>query len=176
MPIGDLLYTTKSFNPIILPFHFLILCELTDFLSTERQRRKSSKENSLEYPRAQASSSIFSQRVNPSLIPTLSSSFGPLLTPSLCDNLSLFSIESFSPLTNHTQFSSNLKKVLPSITVLFLFQNTCFLLLSQHLFYVEPLRCHLPQNKQHCIPRGHWWPSNQQMKELCSQSPFYLSS
>lgn len=108
----------------------------------------------------------------------LSSSFWPLLTPSLCDNLSLFSIESFSPLTNHTQFSSNLKKVLPSITFLCCFsQNTCFLLLSQHLFCVEPLRgLYLPQIEQHCIVRGSQWPSDQQTKELASQSPFYLSS
>ena len=48
MPFGDLLYTTKAFNPITLPFHFLI------FLSTELQKRKSSRENTLGYPRAQA--------------------------------------------------------------------------------------------------------------------------
>lgn len=52
-----------------------------------------------------------------------------------------------SPVINHTQASSCLKEVLPSITVLFLFKHTSFLLLPP-LLYTEPPRClFLPELK-----------------------------
>lgn len=81
-----------------------------------------------------------------------------------------------SPVINHTQASSCLKEVLPSITVLFLFKHTSFLLLPP-LLYTEPPRClFLPELKWDCFPKCHQWPSSQPMRQPFSPTPFCLTS
>lgn len=132
-----------------------------------------SKRSTLEYLKLRTFPSIFRGRgCYPSLIPTLSSSSGLQWAPlSLLHQLE--PTVSYSPVINHTQASSCLKKVLPSITVLFLFKHTSSLLLS--LLCAEPLRClFFPQVKWGCIPKGHQWPPNHPRQPF-SQSPFCLT-